>query len=383
MERMTIVGGGISGLTAAVSAAEAGFDVTLLEAKKTLGGKAWTTDHEFRANWGPHVIYSDGPLWDWLSRRGLAEPAARAPRLATIVFRMNGRRRRIPPPSLIHALRRVCRAPAPVEASFQEWAAAIVGAEHARRIANFAGVVTFDHHPGRLSAAFVQPRVRRATTFPPRVRYLPGGWATMTERLATHARHCGVDIRTDVHVDTLPDTPVILAVPLPVASSLIGGEPLLGSGTRTALLDVGLAGRHQPPFAISDLDASGWVETFTVPDPTLAPRGNHLLQGQAGMRPGEQLDDAIARIEALIDVGVPGWRDREVWRRRGRIVNETGALDLPGTTWRDRPRVDRGDGIYLTGDMVAAPGLLAEVSHTSAINAVAAVVETMDRQPVT
>jgi len=383
MERMTIVGGGIAGLTAAVSAAEAGFDVTLLEAKQTLGGKAWTTDQEFRANWGPHVVYSDGPLWDWLSRRCLAEPAARAPRLAPIVFRMNGRRRRIPPPSLIRALRRVCRARAPVEVSFLDWAAAIVGGEHARRIANFAGVVTFDHDPGRLSAAFVQPRVRRATTFPPQVRYLPGGWATMTDRVAAYARHCGVDIRTDVHVDTMPDPPVILAVPLPVASSLIGGEPLRGSGTRTALLDVGLAGRPRPPFAISDLDASGWVETFSIPDPTLAPRGDHLLQGQAGMRPGEPLEDAIARIEALMDVGAPGWRDREMWRRRGRIENETGALDLPGTTWQDRPGIDQGNGIYLTGDMVAAPGLLAEVSHTSAINAVAAIVEATDHQPVT
>jgi len=168
-----------------------------------------------------------------------------------------------------------------------------------------------------------------------------------------------------------------------VASSLIGGEPLRGSGTRTALLDVGLAGRPRPPFAISDLDASGWVETFSIPDPTLAPRGDHLLQGQAGMRPGEPLEDAIARIEALMDVGAPGWRDREMWRRRGRIENETGALDLPGTTWQDRPGIDQGNGIYLTGDMVAAPGLLAEVSHTSAINAVAAIVEATDHQPVT
>ena len=40
----------------------------------------------------------------------------------------------------------------------------------------------------------------------------------------------------------------------------------------------------------------------------------------------------------------------------------SGALDMPGTTWRDRPAVDRGDGVFLAGDMVAAPGLLAEVS---------------------
>jgi hypothetical protein len=47
----------------------------------------------------------------------------------------------------------------------------------------------------------------------------------------------------------------------------------------------------------------------------------------------------------------------------------SGALDLPGTTWRDRPAIDRGDGSFLCGDQVAAPGCLAEVSFASAIEA--------------
>ncbi len=47
----------------------------------------------------------------------------------------------------------------------------------------------------------------------------------------------------------------------------------------------------------------------------------------------------------------------------------TGALDLPGRTWRDRPAIDRGDGVFLAGDMVAAPGLLGEVAFASAVEA--------------
>jgi hypothetical protein len=47
----------------------------------------------------------------------------------------------------------------------------------------------------------------------------------------------------------------------------------------------------------------------------------------------------------------------------------TGALDLPGQTWRDRPAVDRGDGVFLAGDMVAAPGCLSEIAWASAIEA--------------
>jgi hypothetical protein len=47
----------------------------------------------------------------------------------------------------------------------------------------------------------------------------------------------------------------------------------------------------------------------------------------------------------------------------------TGAVDIPDTSWRDRPSIDRGGGIYLVGDRVAAPGLLSEVSLNSGIRA--------------
>ena len=47
----------------------------------------------------------------------------------------------------------------------------------------------------------------------------------------------------------------------------------------------------------------------------------------------------------------------------------SGPLDRPGLSWRDRPAVDRGDGVFLAGDMVAAPGLLSEVSWASGAEA--------------
>jgi hypothetical protein len=62
---------------------------------------------------------------------------------------------------------------------------------------------------------------------------------------------------------------------------------------------------------------------------------------------------------------------REVWRRRMEMNNLTGAVDLPGTTWRDRPAIDRGNGIFLAGDQVAAPGLLSEVAFASGLRAAA------------
>jgi thioredoxin reductase len=43
----------------------------------------------------------------------------------------------------------------------------------------------------------------------------------------------------------------------------------------------------------------------------------------------------------------------------------TGAVNYPGQTWRDRPSIVQGDGVFLAGDMVAAEGLLSEVSYRS------------------
>ena len=76
-------------------------------------------------------------------------------------------------------------------------------------------------------------------------------------------------------------------------------------------------------------------------------------------------DDAPHATEVVGE----GWRSRVTWRRRQLMDGRSGALDLPGTTWCDRPAIDRGDGVFLCGDQVAAPGCLAEVSFASAIEA--------------
>jgi hypothetical protein len=87
------------------------------------------------------------------------------------------------------------------------------------------------------------------------------------------------------------------------------------------------------------------------------------------IRPNESADDATRRLERLLDLSFEGWREHVVWRRRQVMNRRSGALDLPGSTWRDRPAIDRGDGVFLCGDQVAAPGCLAEVSFASAIEA--------------
>jgi hypothetical protein len=373
MVHITVVGGGIGGLTAAIAAREHGHDVTVHEAHERLGGRARTTVGERKANWGPHVVYSDGPLWRWLDERRLARPAESFPKLGKATMRVDGRARRVPPLRFARAVWHLRRADAPIDRSFTDWARDQVGDDRCvAQVASFIGVATFHHDPGSLSAAFVVERLRRATAFPPTVRYVRGGWATIVERLAVHAQALGARIETSSTVDALPGGgPVILAVPLRPASKLLGDE-VTWTGARTALLDVAIAKSRGDSFITADLDECGWAEAFSMADRTLAPRDEHLVQAQIGMRPGESLDDAVTRAERLLDVGYQGWRGRERWRRQAKIEGESGAVDRPGTSWRDRPAIDRGGDVYLVGDMVAAPGLLAEVTHTAALAAVQA-----------
>ncbi|MBV9003610.1 MAG: NAD(P)-binding protein, partial [Solirubrobacterales bacterium] len=74
MNEITVTGGGVAGLTAAITCAEGGAGVRLFEAHETLGGRARSTDGSYKANLGPHAIYRGGVLWDWLSARGLMPP---------------------------------------------------------------------------------------------------------------------------------------------------------------------------------------------------------------------------------------------------------------------------------------------------------------------
>jgi hypothetical protein len=103
--------------------------------------------------------------------------------------------------------------------------------------------------------------------------------------------------------------------------------------------------------------------------PYAAPPGHELLQTEIGIRPGETLDTALQRLHRTLDAAYPQWRTRRVWSRQARLEAVTGAVDYPGTTWCDRPRIDRGQDVFLATDMSAAPGLLSEVSVASALTA--------------
>ena len=134
-------------------------------------------------------------------------------------------------------------------------------------------------------------------------------------------------------------------------------------------LDLAIRHRRGDPFVVVDLQEAGWIERYTAADKTLAPPGEELIQAQMPIAPGESASAATERLERLLDAALPDWRERETWRRRQVMDGRTGALDPPGKTWRDRPPVERGHGVFLAGDMVAAPGCLSEIAWASAVEA--------------
>ncbi|MGI8863703.1 MAG: FAD-dependent oxidoreductase [Solirubrobacteraceae bacterium] len=370
MDRITIVGGGLAGLTAAISCAEQGAPVRVLEAHGQLGGRARSTDGPYRANLGPHALLSNSPFWRWLGERDLLPPHARPP-LSGVRFRWQDDIRRVPAVGAAVAALRLRGRSAPVELDFRTWATDQVGDEAAEALGRSAGILTYHHDPGELSAAFLwEPLVRGLLSAPPAARYPLGGWSTIVERMAARARELGVEILVGTRVERLPNAPVIVATELGDARALLEEDQSLSwlSG-KAVCLDLALRHRRGDPFVVVDLQETGWIERYTAADKSLAPPGEELIQAQMPIRPGESADAAATRLEQLLDAAYVGWRERETWRRRQVMDGRTGALDPPGKTWRDRPAVDRGDGVYLAGDMVAAPGCLSEIAWASAVEA--------------
>jgi phytoene dehydrogenase-like protein len=402
MKSITVIGGGLGGLAAAITAAEGGASVTLHEAHRTLGGRWRSTpvrrtvrlragrDRDaiakrtaasdsnaskefgvYRAHEGPHVIYRDGSIWGWLEKRGLLGATCRVPLGAVARFRFwhQGALRVVPPFGFLQALRVSGREGVPVDQSFHEWASKLVGDEAAEMGASASGVGLFYHDPGSLSAAFVAERLSRVYSLPPAASYRQGSWGAMFSEIGDYARKLGVIIELGSRVSAIGDGITIVATELESARLLLGDNSLDWPSGRAALLDLGVKRDHRDLFVVSDLDTCGWLENFTLPDSTIAPPGEHLVQMQMPIGPESSKSDGIAQLETIADRALPEWRQRTTYRLESVANARTGAVDFPGTSWRDRPAIDRGDGVYLVGDRVAAPGLLSEVSLNSGIQA--------------
>ena len=362
MQEVTIVGTGLSGLIAAIQIAEAGGRVVIHEAGARIGGRARTDTSLHRVNLGNHALYRRGAFGEWLIENDLLPPV-HYPSLTGLRLLKDKRARRMVP-ELPQLLRSASRQ-APIDESYHSWATREFDAKFAKFAIAFAALPTYHPDPGTLSAAFVQERIARSVEWRP-VWYIQGGWIKLVEALAARAEALGVEIVTHSKLSRLPDGPCMVATDLATAAKLLDEPELDWPSSDTALLDIALQKRWGDPTAVLGIDEHAYLASVSQGDPSVAPKGETLLQGVTGIRAGEEPEAARERIYRLLDGGFKHWRERVVWRRIGVTRQAVGPADPPGTSWRDRPAIDRGRGRWLIGDRVAAPGILAETCFESA-----------------
>jgi phytoene dehydrogenase-like protein len=382
MAEISIIGGGIAGLVAAITVAERGGSAVLYEANPKLGGRARTEEAPYRANLGPHALYH-GAFTDWLTARSLFPPS-RPPKATAIKLARNNRVRMLPL-ALLPILRTLKRE-APIDLDYRSWANQHVSPRSAEAAIGFASLPTFHGDPGSLSAAFVHERIQRSFENPS-VSYVAGGFNAIIDALATHARAVGVRIETGQKIKRLPDGPAIVATDFRAARRLLDDHTIDWPSPRTAMFDFAIEPQRRDRTAVLDIDRRVYVSNYSAYDPTLAPTGQHLYQCCSGLRENEDLAAGLARIHAVLDISVPGWKSRCKWKRQG-LSEGAGAADPPGTSWRDRPAITRPNERWLIGDRTAAPGLLCEVAFTSAHEAASQALkatesQTSERAPTT
>ncbi len=402
---VNIVGGGLAGLIAAVELARAGVKVRLFEAAGDLGGRARTKQADgFFLNQGPHALYRAGALKRELDRLAIPYSGARA-LAGTRQAIWQGRLHDLPTSagslartSLFRirdklAFGRVFNAVtngATGEGSFSDWLdtqrmspvlrAAMEALGRLSGYANGSGVV---------SAAAILDQVRLALEG---TLYLDGGWASIIAGLAKAAREAGAELNTGAGVDRVLVEGARSVVALADGARLEADATLLALGPREAAMLAPMAGclleeaREAIPVRANTLDlalnampeaAQDFALGIDQPvylsvhskSAKLAPEGAAVVHVAkylpAGEAPGR---DAIAELEGIADLVMPGWRALEVRRQELRGMVVANAF----VRWdRRRPQVALADapGLFIAGDWVGEEGMIADAAAASAVKA--------------
>jgi phytoene dehydrogenase-like protein len=416
---LLIVGAGLAGLTAAVTAARGGASVVLAERASALGGRAQThrSDEGFSFNIGPHALYAGAAGTRILGELGV-EFSGHTPKLSG-AFAVHGGDLHALPGGFVSLLttgflsaaeklelaRILTMLPrldtaAQDHVTLQAWLETNVKHEGTReQIAALSRLTAYQNHPGLQSAGASLEQIRLALKAS--VNYVDGGWQTLVDGLEHAARHAGVEILTRTKAENLrfenehwrfgepiadfcgSAANVIMAVPPAAAAAALPGVDSIARWrddavpVEAATLDIALSKLPKP----KNLFALGVDEPlyFSVHSATadLAPRGGALIH--AAVYLGDKAPTgkaAEARLERLVDVLQPGWRDHLVERRflpSIAVVNGLPTAAQGGLAGRPGPAVPGQEGLYVAGDWVGPEGLLADAAIASGQQAARAV----------
>ncbi len=274
---IVVVGAGIAGLVAALTAAESGASVVLLDAQ-TPGGRARTTDRDgYHYNVGPHALYLAGHLRPFLASRNM-DPAGGMPdtkhvrllrdgRLWPITFNALdiARTKLLSPRSRVRTLSLMARIPKMdveqfVGTTWRDW----LGNEPddvAGLLEMFVRTGTYVNAPDDFDAGAALIQFQAALRG---VRYIDGGWRTIVDGLVARIRACGgrvssgrtvlsVEVDGDALVTTAEGTvragAVVLAGLSPdaverITAASIAGRGDAGAAVHASVLDIALDRAH-------------------------------------------------------------------------------------------------------------------------------------------
>lgn len=399
---VVVVGGGLAGLMAAITAARAGSGVVLVDARG-VGGRARSARRDgYTLNEGAHALYRGGVAARALAELGVAvtggRPASSDSRLVWDgeIVALPGTARTLATARILSARSKAklagwfsgmerCAARSG-DVSVDEWLDSQRAASDLRRLLTaLLRLGSYTAHPGRAAAA---PLLQQLAMGANGVTYVDRGWQSIVDRLAAVAVAAGVEVvdhEPVVAIDvsgperlvalpssSLAASAVVIAAGGPrVATGLLGDDPAgwverAGPTQHAAVLDVG-----GPPVASTFLLSADEPLYLSAHAPLadLAPPGRHLVTVMRYLDDTDARDArtdraALERHAALAGVAPPPERDVERF------------LAAPVVAWGTPvPGVARPTGLELAGRGVLVAGdwvgdhLLADAAVASGVAA--------------
>lgn len=420
-----VVGGGLAGLTTAVTLTRAGHSVTLLEKSRQLGGRATTQQKEgFLFNQGPHALYIQGAGYAILKELGVPISGKKPLTVKKSWGMLNGRFHLLPgdPLSILQTdlldWRGKLAMGAFVVKLMRTDPQAVVGEtavawlnRHISHPALFklmdmlGRVATYVQPDERLSAQVLVQQLQFALG--KNVLYLDGGWQTIVDGLRDAAVAAGVTLRTEARVTAVAEHPYHATVSLNSGEHLTSQAVVLATSphhvatllpkhpqvqrwaetavpVRAALLDVALNRLPNPNRLLAfGLDAPLYFSTHSH-FAKLAPDGHALVHVMRNLAPDESGQACRAELEAFLDEVQPGWHNEAVHSRFLPEMTVTPWLALAqdgGLDGRPPLQIPDHTRLFQAGDWVGPTGWLADAAFTSG-KAVAALVSKLNFENV-
>ena len=401
---VVVVGGGLAGLVAAVTAANGGGSVALLDAR-SFGGRGRSVDRDgFILNEGGHALYRGGGGWDVLTSlgvhpRGVTPNAAGyrvlwhgevapLPTTATgiLTTRLLGVRSKAKFAGWFNDMAGTARKAGDV--SLDQWMDDQGTRPDLRTLLTALGrLVTYGARPGDMPASAVLGQFALGGG----VAYLHGGWQSIVDDLTDRARAAGVALfdhttatgLTHHRVGWTVATPdhtiaagsVVLAAGGPqVAVNLLGEDPAdwverAGPALRASCLDVG--GTRGDLDFLQGTDTPMYLSQH-APTSHTAPDGQWLYSVMRYLAPDDEssADENRAALERHAAIaGLPTGDDRTLERFLAACTVTWGSPQVGVARPTGMELADRG--LFAAGDWIGKP-LLADASLVSGATAGAA-----------